>query len=80
MKYYSEATVNEMILYLCWSGYFPVVHTYPSIEIPEQHGDLIDKNYLKNNVSCGGDPELGEFDMVMWDDIENAPIVIKERK
>lgn len=35
MRYYSEATVNEMLLYFARSRYFPIFSPYPSIQIPE---------------------------------------------
>lgn len=46
MRYYSEKTVNQMLLHLGRSRYLSSVRTYPSIEIPEPHGRIIDENDL----------------------------------
>ena len=55
MKYYSETDVKEMIDYAIAYGtditnYCPSLDDYPSIEIKEPHGRLIDADALKRRM------------------------------
>ena len=71
MKYYSEATVNGIIHDMYQGNHIPKATDYPSIEIPEPHGRIIDENDL-HIKDTDGLLEAG----TVWD----APTILEASK
>ena len=75
MRYYSEATVNEMLLYLARSRYFPIVSAYPSIEIPELHGKLVNIREVRDKMIKYG---FTAHDMTVTEFVEDELTAVLE--
>ena len=71
MKYYSEKTILKMLCNFAKTDSLPNRNDYPSIEIPEPHGRIIDENDLHIKDSDG----LLEAGTV-WD----APTILEASK
>lgn len=83
MRYYSEDIVKKLIGYAEYNGTFGIheslnIEKYPNIELPDEHGDLIERDKLPHYEIFS---TIGKrIDVVDLEDIKNAPTVLKATK
>lgn len=86
MKYYSEKTVKMIIMDAMKYGMeisqcVPMsVNTYPSIELPDKYGRLIDADEVLNKITNGVYPDSMEYTVavgIIEREIKEAPIILE---
>ena len=74
MRYYSEDTVDKIVQDVVFGKKNVFFSEYPSIDIPDEHGDLIDRDFLlKYAVRL---LRKDGCDLISVDDIEVFPVVV----